>query len=446
VYNNEGATAVVNNSQIILNSATELFGGGGIVNLGELELNNSQVRANEANGGSGGGINNEGILRIQADSAINLNNSSGNGGGIYNSNGGQVYLTNSTIQGNSAAQDGGGIYSTALGSNLYLSNSLVDANTAEAGYGGGIAINHGNPPLTDMRISNNTSGQRGGGIAASYPLTLHGGTIRHNNAGGQGGGVEAGILTANNVIVAGNESATMGGGIYASLNLTLTNSQVVSNTAKNLGGGGIFLSSSDFTTTEIGNTAVAHNNAPDGGGIWVARPLTIYNSTISQNQATTNGSGLYIEETVVITATNITIANNMPGIDLYKMGDLRLQNSIISNPEQPNCIGSLTFPEISSLGNNLSDDNSCTGLDQPGDVVTADTLLEPLADNGGETLTHALQEGSPAIGGGNVAACSAAPVNGKDQRGFIRLANSCDMGAFDSKGMGTFIYLPLITR
>jgi hypothetical protein len=49
-----------------------------------------------------------------------------------------------------------------------------------------------------------------------------------------------------------------------------------------------------------------------------------------------------------------------------------------------------------------------------------------LADNGGNTLTHALQAGSPAINAGDNVGCPA-----KDQRGYLREAN-CDMGAYEA--------------
>ena len=52
-------------------------------------------------------------------------------------------------------------------------------------------------------------------------------------------------------------------------------------------------------------------------------------------------------------------------------------------------------------------------------------MLDPLADNGGPTLTHALQPGSPAIG---EAGKQSAPAT--DQRGEDRDRNP-DMGAFE---------------
>jgi hypothetical protein len=61
-----------------------------------------------------------------------------------------------------------------------------------------------------------------------------------------------------------------------------------------------------------------------------------------------------------------------------------------------------------------------------GDTFT-DPKLDPLADNGGPTLTMALLPGSPAIDAGNT---SLAPAT--DQRGFSRPAGlAADIGAFE---------------
>jgi hypothetical protein len=71
--------------------------------------------------------------------------------------------------------------------------------------------------------------------------------------------------------------------------------------------------------------------------------------------------------------------------------------------------------------------------------VGLNAILSPLADNGGPTQTHALPPGSPALDLAPNAQCTAAPVNGVDQRGEPRnqngaggaSANECDAGSFE---------------
>ena len=83
-----------------------------------------------------------------------------------------------------------------------------------------------------------------------------------------------------------------------------------------------------------------------------------------------------------------------------------------------------------SLGNNLSNDQTCAFIKQS-DII-ADPVLGPLTNNGGPTLTHALLSGSPAIDQGTNFSCPT-----RDQRGFPRPAIGelgvyiCDMGAYE---------------
>ena len=81
---------------------------------------------------------------------------------------------------------------------------------------------------------------------------------------------------------------------------------------------------------------------------------------------------------------------------------------------------------ITSGGSNVIGDGSCNPNGTT-DQANTDALLEPLADNGGPTLTHALGAGSPAIDAADAAACPAT-----DQRGVLRPQGAaCDVGAFE---------------
>ena len=85
--------------------------------------------------------------------------------------------------------------------------------------------------------------------------------------------------------------------------------------------------------------------------------------------------------------------------------------------------------QLTSLGHNVVTDATC-GIPAPdaSDRIVADALLGPLADNGGPTLTHALQPGSPALDTADPARCPAV-----DQRGMARSQGSaCDAGAYEA--------------
>ena len=74
--------------------------------------------------------------------------------------------------------------------------------------------------------------------------------------------------------------------------------------------------------------------------------------------------------------------------------------------------------------NNVLTDATCAA--GASDQVVADPGLEPLADNGGPTMTHALVSTSPARDTAANAVCPAI-----DQRGVARIDGLCDVGAFE---------------
>jgi hypothetical protein len=90
-----------------------------------------------------------------------------------------------------------------------------------------------------------------------------------------------------------------------------------------------------------------------------------------------------------------------------------------------------------SLGHNVVEDPNNCAFAASGDETGIDPDLDALADNGGNTWTHALLEGSLAIDGGDDAYCPAT-----DQRGKIRFS-PCDVGAYEYV-LST--YLPLVLR
>ncbi len=75
----------------------------------------------------------------------------------------------------------------------------------------------------------------------------------------------------------------------------------------------------------------------------------------------------------------------------------------------------------------------------PADTISADPLLQPLADNGGATRTHALGDGSPAIDAGDNTASLAF-----DQRGggYPRVVGvAADIGAYERQSIDDAIFV-----
>lgn len=449
IVNRFGTMALID-SQVMLNSATIGDGGdgGGIHNVGDssvLHIENSLVRANTADDNGGGIFNSDAQLIIDSDSQINLNRSGSHGGGIA-SESGTIEIANSTMEGNEAGFDGddsargGAIYTPNNndGSVLIIDQTTIEGNEASQSGGGLFAFAI---TMTNSYVGDNESENSGGGIFAGSIALSHT-EIAHNETtvDGAGAGLFASTIIGHDLYIHDNVSGGVAGGIWADA-LELDRSRVISNTAVEEGGG-IYLRENVGLIT---NSVVALNQASsDGAGIYVKESLTLGNVTISSNQANNGGrgGGIFIAETAEVAATNVTIALNLLGLDVYKAGELTLQNSIIHTPDTPNCFFVAT--PINSLGNNLSDDASCSGLTEAGDKDDANVALEPLMDNGGNTLTHALGTGSDAIDAGDDTACTTSLIGGLDQRGLTRTAGeSCDIGAFE---IAYVVMLPFITR
>jgi predicted outer membrane repeat protein len=329
----------------------------------------------------GGGIKNEGVLRL-TDSTVS-DNTARYGGGINNE--GVLTLTHSTVSDNTA-EFGGGIGGIGTHGILTLINSTVANNTAnpDDGQGGGIHSG-GTATLTDSTVSGNTA-LHGGGILTGGTMTLTNSTISGNTAGwGGGGGITnggvPGILVLVNSTVSGNTSGYAGGGINNGNTVTLMNSTVSDNTA------------------EV------------GGGIANGGEMALINSTVAGNSAVESGSAIDNSENTLVRGTLIE-------------GDCA------------------AVAIIRSEGANLESPGDTCGFDQATDQVevTAEQLnLGPLQDNGGPTQTHALGEGSAAIDQIPPEACLDAEgaLLMTDQRGLPRPAAivgpepMCDVGAVE---------------
>ena len=241
--------------------------------------------------------------------------------------------------------------------------------------------------------------------------------------------------------------------------LTLDDSRVDNNVGTN--GGGILIG--NLATATLIDSVVDSNSASfDGGAIVTAGTLTVVNSTISGNSAAGDGGGIFASSGTT-NLYNVTISNNTAdafstnngdGGGVSGTGTVNIRNSIIAGnfdgtsagTQHPDCSGTLT-----SQGYNLIQSTiGCTINGSPrGNITGVNPDLGPLQGNGGNTLTHALQTGSPAIDAGNPSGC--ADQNSvdltTDQRGYARIG-ICDMGAYeyDSPGPPTPTITPTATH
>ncbi len=334
------------------------------------------------------------------------------------------------------------IFRVAEAVNLTLNQLTIANGVVPDGWGGGI-FNSGSLTITNSTLSDNTATYGGGGVWNEGLLTLNNSTLSSNMAE-YGGGIEnlLGSLTITNSILSDN-TATYGGGIFNGYSLMIENSSLSGNTAKY--GGGIF----NAENLTINDSTLSDNTATyGGGGFWnEGGHLLTNNSTLSGNTATYNGGGIRSVGYLVLKSSTLSgnIAEYGGGIR-FEGGSLSLTQSLISGndaalggAEIDNSAATVITSNYNLFGHSdLTNSQAFSGFAPAGTDInaTADgdqptilaSILTPLADNGGPTLTHALVVESPAIDAAGAPPC----LFSRDQRGISRPQGlACDIGAFE---------------
>lgn len=232
---------------------------------------------------NGAGIRSLGLVVLE-DSRVSANRTSatnGTGGGVF---AGEAQLLRSEVSGNTAVRRGGGVYADMV----TLTDSVVDGNTltGDSSSGGGVS-GATVATATRSRVSNNTAVQFGGGLQAeTITLTdtlVDGNTV--TDVASAGGGAYADVqVIANNSTLSNNTSGQFGGGAYG-IAVTLRNSTLSGNVTVFCGGGLI------GSVISVQNSTITDNGAGDNasGGICAlasseqAHSLSISNSIVYGN-------------------------------------------------------------------------------------------------------------------------------------------------------------------
>lgn len=404
-----------------------------VITLSNMTIRYGAVTATTGSNAFGGGIRNDGIMTLN-NVEVSSNLGTLLGGGIYNL-GASFTINNSFVAGNlctNAANScfGGGMAS--LGGNVTINNSVFFSNsstsTATGGFslGGGIYAQNSPTAITGSIFSNNggsgTDGSQGAGlrfnsVAGGSTMTVEiTDTTVTTNSGSANGTIQSGVG------IAFNPSAPLGTSAATPLLATLTN-VTINNNSGATDGAGIFAGSA--SSGVVGVT------------------LNLNNCTISGNTASGFGGGMEIVgSTSVVNVSNSTIARNTAGtgggIDVLS-GTVNVRSSIVGDnaggtaPDISGAIVSGDYNLFENVGG-----ATITGT-TTNNIIGVDPQLADLANNGGQTQTHALVATSPAIDKGNSFGLMA------DQRGatrpvdFPNIPNATggdgtDIGAYEVQG------------
>jgi predicted outer membrane repeat protein len=356
---------------------------------------------------------------------------SGRGGAILNA--GALTVNNSTFTGN-YGRYGGAIAGyaqqiIAAGDSASTTPAVSDHSLgAQRALLTSEAIRNG---LALWRSSQPTSAEM-----ADSTITVSNSTFSGNSAKYAGGAIgNNNVLTVSNSTFSGNSALLDGGAIDNNGVLTATNSTFSGNSALLLDGGAI----DNNGVLAATNSTFSGNSAKYGGAIanGYFGELTLNNCTLTGNQ--TNDA--------FPNAASSTASDDSGGA-IYSEGSLTLDRSLISGNTASN--GAEVFQQVApplvtssnhridsllavTSNGNLFGHDGVSGVvgfaPDASDIVPnvgVAAILSGLADNGGDTQTHALIDGSPAL--------DAAGDSGlaTDQRGVRRPQGAADdIGAFE---------------
>ncbi|HEX5704275.1 MAG TPA: Ig-like domain-containing protein [Pyrinomonadaceae bacterium] len=248
-------------------------------------------------------------------------------------------------------------------------------------------------------------------------------------------------------------SAANGAGVLNNGTLSIVNSTIFSNTATSDGGG--IQNTATATSLTLINTTVSSNNANGfGGGVDVlGGTATIINSTITGNHGdnddtTLGGAGGVRQQGGTVTLHNTIVAGNFKGSGTTTPNDIE---GVVTGSN--NLVGDAATSGGLTHGTN----GNIVGNAGVGTIVITTVLNTMLATNGGLTATHALVANGPAVEAGSNANlptdtfdldgdANVAETLPVDQRGvgYPRTADSADANTTQTVDIGAFELHPSV--
>jgi hypothetical protein len=313
-----------------------------------------------------------------------------------------VVLSNCSVVSGNKAPRGGAAYTRG---NLFVTDSAIVANLSRATVNAKVYIQY-------YHAFFYYSGS-GGGVFANGNATVDHSTIAYNATfsdyfssidSGSGGGIETrGSASITGSAISSNISGE-GSGVMCAGSLTITGSTISGNRSGSAVWMPKFVQSPPNQSGLIEDSTISGNL---GTAFYASAPASIYNSTIAFNRSSVGmAAAVSVGQTgATLLLDSSIIADNFPiDVAVGKGG------SVVAGAYSIVVHSSVAVPGASSV---------CP-------------QLEPLADNGGVTLTHALRHTSPAIDAG-----SNPQSLQYDERGvgYPRVFGAkADVGAFEWKG------------
>ncbi|MDZ7792039.1 MAG: choice-of-anchor Q domain-containing protein [Xanthomonadales bacterium] len=372
----------ISGEHIFYNNEAATGGGGLYLNLDDTvpgSLDGATFDSNNNDSGGGGGL----LAEVNASEIT-----------IQNTN----FFLNATYSGN-----GGAVNANVTDGAFYGREVSVNYNQAETGAGGGFQVSAYNSDFgfEYSGFYDNYADECGGGLRVTgTPNEVGvGNSILAGNQGRCGGAMSLFAPSAQNILV--------------EIKYNEMSSNYASDTSTGSGGGAIFGQFGDGSSIFLKNSTISGNSSAGvGGGVRLRGDMSteIKYATIANNYAYDSGGGVYNSLTTCNISNSILAGNeNQTGLyqDLRGTEDCGVSNSLLAGAKYSDYV------------------------DNGGNILDTNPLLEPLSNNGGTGgWTHALQSGSPAIDAGD--AGDFAPDYDQRGPGFPRVVDGVlDMGAYE---------------
>ncbi len=316
-------------------------GGGAVyVGYGKLTLTNVTAENNEALSS----------LEVGTDTIIK------SFGGVISSAGADITVTGGTFSGNKASI-GGAIHAMSS-TDVTISNSAFNSN--ESSYtkldydntvgGGAVNIIGGSLDMDTVTFDGNKTGYYGGALMASGTVVDISDSIFTNSEGATGAALH----------------------FKSKADVTISDTQITDNTSS--ANGVVYANNSSVTTTSLTATK---NTAAKGGVFYVSNAnsvISVIESTITNNSATSNGGVVYTENATV-SFTDCNISDNIAKNGGAAYSDRGIVNftggEIAGNSATNGGVIYLLNGNVSFTGGEITDNSATTG----GAIYTTDSIL-----------------------------------------------------------------------
>ncbi len=348
---NINAKVKLTDCTITENTATN--GGSIFFENATVTLSNSTLTQNIASNNGGVLYSSKGVLIVE-NSNISSNNATSNGGAMY-LNQTTTTLDNSGFNGNSSDSNGGAI--DAVGAKVTAINNCQFKNNTAKKHGGAVYVTYTTPEGATENINGfftmtgglleENSAVAGGAISlrTGCEVKLNGTTLKKNNATGKttaegGGAIYAGYaktLTLTGVTLEENTSAYYGGAVNApGTDVTVNGKSVINN---NAGVTGVAFNFREGGTCVLDDISVTNNIATTSGSgvIYITNGGSIaINALTATGNSNNNGAVIYASGSASISVNNSNLSNNTAttyggAIDFRSSGNLEITDTVIKS-------------------------------------------------------------------------------------------------------------------